>query len=458
MLEKYYNKKIVLAGFGVEGRATYDFLTSSGIVVDIADRMEEQEFFVRNPEMQGEKANFHFGPDYLNNLKDYDVVFRSPGISPMTPEIQSLVKAGKEVTSQIQLFFELARGKVIGVTGTKGKGTTSTLIYEILKSSGKDAYLGGNIGTPAISFAKDLSDKSITVLELSSFQLMDLSVSPDIGVVLNITSDHLDYHQDVTEYRRAKEAIVKYQTDNDWAVINDDYETSRRFASLTKGKVARFSVKHPLTEGAFVDQEERLRIVFPGINEEIARTDEVKLRGRHNLENIEAACCAAYLAGASLESLRKTVKDFKGLEHRLELVAQKGALAFYNDSFSTNPETTIAALAAFDKVEPVALIAGGSSKGARFEEMAKTIVDRASGAVLMGDTAGEIEAAIRKFDQNLPIAVVQNMKEAVDKAVEILDSRGVVLLSPGCASFGLFENYKDRGKQFKDAAVSVQII
>ena len=249
MLKKYKNKKILILGFEVEGKATFKYLKSKGMQADIADVMPEKEFYQANPEVCGGDFKVILGKDYLESVAKYDLVFRTPGISPLTPELVLAKKKGAELTSQIKFFMDLCPAKTIGVTGTKGKGTTSSLIYEILKASGKDVYLGGNIGVPAISFLDKLKEDSIVVLELSSFQLMDLEKSPDIAVVLNITSEHLDYHKDRKEYVNAKKSIVRYQEDSDKAVINIDYETSRQFGEETIAEVYEISARGVIKKG-----------------------------------------------------------------------------------------------------------------------------------------------------------------------------------------------------------------
>ncbi|MDO8506941.1 MAG: UDP-N-acetylmuramoyl-L-alanine--D-glutamate ligase [bacterium] len=451
MLEKYKGKKILIAGFGVEGRATFEFLKKHGIKADIADVIDEDAFFEVNPELKNDKVGFIFGKNYLNSTGNYDVVFRAPGISPLTPELKSVVSKGTEITSQIKIFLELCPAKTIGVTGTKGKGTTSTLIYKILKASGKDVYLGGNIGVPAISLLDKLNRDSIVVLELSSFQLMDLEKSPNIAVVLNVTSEHLDYHKDREEYVEAKSPIVKYQTADDFAVINTDYETPREFKKETKAEIYEISIQNPVENGCYVSKNDDIVLCIKDTEEKIASTSELQLRGRHNLENVCPALAVAYIAGADLGSIKKTVKEFKGLEHRLEFVAEVDGVKYYNDSFATTPEATIAAVSAFH--EPVILIAGGSEKGSDYTQMGTVIAEKVKTVFLIGDTAEEIKNNILSVDPSADIREgFTDMDDLVGRASEAAKIGDVVVLSPGCASFGLFENYKKRGEIFKEAA------
>jgi len=427
--EKYKNKRIAVLGYGIEGQATHDYLSNHGLAATILDKNDN--------------------PDYLTGLDKFDVVFRTPGISPLKPEIVAAERAGTIFTSQIEAFLDLCPCETIGVTGTKGKGTTSTMIYEMLRAAGRDAYLGGNIGVPAISFLDKLSADSIVVLELSSFQLQTLKKSPHIAVVLNITSEHLDYHTDVNEYREAKANIVSHQTPSDFAVINDDYDVPKSFAKLTLASKYSFSRTHK-TEGCYVDDKDQIVLNVEGETVVLAHFHDLKLRGRHNLENVTAASLAAYLAGVTPETISDQIKSFRGLEHRLELVRELDGVKYYNDSFSTVPETAIAALDSF--TEPIILIAGGSDKKSDYTELGQKIASaNVKTVILIGDMAERIQSSIPKSFGGDVVTGLTKMDETVERAHALATSGDVVLLSPACASFGLFENYKDRGEQFKNA-------
>jgi UDP-N-acetylmuramoylalanine--D-glutamate ligase len=375
------------------------------------------------------------------------LIIKTPGIPPTTKEIVEAKELGVVFTSQLEIFMKLCPCKTIGVTGTKGKGTTSTLIYEILRNSGEDVYLGGNIGLPAIGFLTELDRKSIVVLELSSFQLQVLSQSPNIAVVLNITSEHLNYHKSVDEYRESKSNIVKYQTTNDSVVVNADYQVPVSLAEQTNAR-KYFVSKKKETNGCFVNQNDEIVIMADGAEVVLAQASELLLRGRHNLENVTAASMAAFLAGARPGIIAETIKSFRGLEHRLELIAEIKSVKFYNDSFSTVPETAIAAIDSFS--EPIILILGGSYKGSDYKELGKKIADSTVKAVvLIGEMAEEISKSIPETFKGERISGLTRMEDVVNKASEIAEAGDVVLLSPACASFDLFKNYKDRGEQFK---------
>ncbi len=445
--EKYKDKKVSVLGFGAEGQATFEYLKKHGITAAICDLLSDSEFAEKHPEYLD--AQLHLGHDYIEAAAQYDVIFKTPGISPLEPGLVAAAAKGVVVTSQLQEFFDLCPCRIIGVTGTKGKGTTSTIIHDTLLAAGADVYFGGNIGNPAISFLDELNASSTVVLELSSFQLQVLRKSPQIAVLLNVTSEHLDYHMDTAEYREAKANIIRFQTSSDTATINADYTVPQEMALGGSGKKLYFS-KEKAVNGCYVDSDDNIVLDYNGVHAVLAKASEMQLRGRHNLENITAASLAASVAGVPAETISKVIKNFVGLEHRLELVREVQGVRYYNDSFSTVPETAIAALNSFP--EPIVLIAGGSSKNSDYTELGKQI----SGAniralVLIGATANEIESALISGYTFPVIRDLTKMEDIVAAARDAATPGDIVLLSPACASKGLFQNYKDRGDQFKAA-------
>lgn len=451
--ENWRGKKIAIIGFGIEGKETFDFLRVKGATVTIFDKLSKKELEKRYgyDDLSKTGATFVFGDDYLQKLKGFDIIIRTPFMRPDQKEVKKAVENGALLMSQIGIFLESCPCPVIGVTGTKGKGTTSTLIYKMLKESGKDAFLGGNIGLPALSFLNKLKKSSIVVLELSSFQLMDLTKSPNTAVVLNVTREHLDWHRSVKEYRDAKKPIVSFQKKTDYAIANGEYKISREHIRLSKGKKLFFSKDKLAQDGCFVENE-KIMLKIGGNKIEIMDVSDVKLRGRHNLENITAATLAAYLNGSNLDVIRKVIRNFKGLEHRLELVGKADGVLYYNDSFSTVPETAIAAVNSF--TEPLILIAGGSYKGSDYRDIGNVIrKSNVKSLILIGDMASEIETAVRSAKGGKMPKIIngaKNMKEILKIAKREAVSGDVVLLSPACASFGMFKNYKERGNQFKE--------
>lgn len=452
MISDWKDKKIGILGLGIEGVSTAHFLSTTGAVITVLDKNEEKD--VNQTLLSGVKklgVSFIFGKEYLKQIDTYDVIVRSPGIKTLTPELVAAREKGITVTSQTQMFLDACPCPVIGVTGTKGKGTTSTLIAEMLKKEGFDTYIGGNIGLPPLTFLNKLTPKSRVVLELSSFQLQDVTKSPHIAVMLMVTSEHLDYHADTYEYVEAKRNILRFQTKEDFAVINRDYVASLESDIHTEGEVYYVSRERSTQRGCYI-KDNAVYISLKEDNEEkIVNTDDILLPGKHNLENICAATLAAILCGVKVYSIASVLKTFKGLEHRLELIAEKNGVKYYDDSFSTTPETAIAAIEAFSA--PEILILGGSHKGSDFSQLGLTIREAKNIKAIIGigvewekihDEIGELKKEI------LIVEGAKDMQTIVQAASRIAEKGDVVLLSPACASFDMFKNYKERGNQFKE--------
>ncbi len=425
-------KMIAVLGFGMEGKAIIEYLLKHGLNPVLFDaRPWEQWSEDEQKHIKDLKINFIFGPDYLKELKGFEIIFRSPGVRLV--DVKEYVSENAVITSQTKWFFEQCPCKIIGITGTKGKGTTSTLIYQILKAAGKTAYLVGNIGdTQPLEILDNLNEQDYIVYELSSFQLQDLTQSPHIGVVLMTTSEHLDYHKDTAEYREAKQSIVKYQTAEDFAIYNEDYEGSREIGQLGQGQ------KVSINSGQILPLHH----------------DKIELKGNHNLENIKAAVAAANALNIPAEIIHEAVYKFKGLTHRLECVTERQGIKFYNDSFSTTPETAIAAINAFE--QPEIVILGGSSKNSDFTELGKAIVNKKNikALILIGQEAEKIEKSLNGGFTGKILHGAKDMEEIFGQIKTLAILGDIVLLTPACASFGMFKNYKDRGEQFKTFALN----
>lgn len=453
-MENFKGKNVAVLGYGVEGESSVCWLLKQGARVTVCDQNEKVKDVTP-------AVKWQLGKDYLKNLENFDILVRSPGIPYLTSEIQEALQKGVQVTSQTKIFFDLCPSKIIGVTGTKGKGTTVALLTAMLRNSkiknqNSKIWMGGNIGEPPLDFLDKINPKDWVVLELSSFQLQDLDKSPHIAVVLGVEVDHLDHHRSEKEYIEAKYNIVRHQTKNDFVVINADYLTSFEFGAQTKAQTLFFSRRKLVDQGAYVHwQNNRAGEIILKVKDEeisLAKTYDIHLRGLHNLENICAAAVASYLAGVKQSATSKIITTFKGLPYRLELIREFGGVKYYNDSASTNPQTTLAALRSFS--EPIVLIAGGSEKGADFKELGGEISKRVKAAILIGKESERIRRAIEKssnFNQNKVEIIIglKNMKEIIDTVQTVVHPGDVVLLSPACASFDMFRNYQDRGEQFK---------
>lgn len=425
-------KRILIIGYGIEGKAAEVFLKRHciGSQISITDKKE--------------------GVNYLSKQADYDLAIKSPGVPPDLVTIP--------YTTATNIFFSNRKGKTIGVTGTKGKSTTATLIYEMLKEAKKDVYLGGNIGEPAINFLDKLSEESWIVLELSSFQLQDIKKSPNIAVLLMITSDHLDYHKDAAQYIEAKRNMLKFQTATDFAVLNRDYPATNESDINTPGKVFYVSRERETDNACFVFGG-KIKVRINGQDEDIIKTSDVCLIGRHNLENVCAAVMAVKLAGVPTKVIAPVLRTFSGLPDRLEYVGEKLGIIFYNDSLSTIPEATIEAVETFsDKVET--LIAGGHDRGIDYAELGRYLAKSSVRTLILFSPSGErlwqaVAAAgadkqIKKYD-------VSSMREAIVYATEETSRGKICLLSPASASFGIFKDYKDRADQFKKEVEMLEI-
>ena len=454
-MQQFKGKTVAILGLSVEGIDSVHFFHSQGARVWCCDRRTKEELGDTYGELALLVAGFQLGKGYLERLERFDMVVRTPGMSLRLPELVSLRKNGKEITSQTKLFFALCPAPIIGVTGTKGKGTTSTLIAQILEEDGKTVWLGGNVGTPVLSRVRNIKQSDTVVLELSSFQLEDCRQSPHIAVVLKTTQEHLanqdtlasNFHESREAYVEAKKSIVRYQKRNDVAILNADDPTSTSFATETPARIEYFS-RNKQTMDAYV--ADHTVYVHEGKEvQKICSASEIKLRGVHNLDNIAVASLAARAVHVSWNAIVKAATAFEGLEHRLETVKTFNDVLYINDSFSTVPETAIAAIESF--TEPIILIAGGSEKGSDFTQLGKAIAShQVKVLIAVGLMTGRIVKAVKDAGYTGRIITgARSMHEIVSFASHEATAGNVVLLSPACASFDMFKNYKERGKLFK---------
>lgn len=423
--------RVAIVGFGIEGSSAYTYWHKLGADITICDR--------DTTKVVPEGVATQLGPDYLHTLDQFDVVVRTAGIHP---EIILAANPGIEdkITTVIDEFLRVCPTKnVIGVTGTKGKGTTSTLITRMLEASGEHVLWGGNIGVPPLDFITEVTPESWVVLELSSFQLHDVRHSPHIGVCLMVVPEHLNWHQDMDEYILAKAHMFEFQTPTDYAIYFAENDLSRKIAAYSPGlKIPYFT-----EPGAYVDGD---TIVIAG--QAICQVDELRLLGEHNWQNACAAVTALWQITQNVQAIRSVLTNFSGLEHRIEFVREVNNIKYYDDSFGTTPETAIVAIKAFK--EPKVIILGGSSKGVSFDELAQTIyTHNVRHVVLIGETGPAIEAALKPLGYTAISQGGDTMQQMVATAQKAAQPGDILLLSPACASFGLFPNYKERGNQFK---------
>lgn len=422
------DKHVAIAGFGIEGQSVLKFLRRSGVKkVTILDESGKVNITGISD------VDTITGQNAFSNLSEFDVVFRSPSINPRRLD-------HKNVTSSTQVFFQYANAKIIGVTGSKGKGTTATLIYEILKASSITAHLIGNIGVPALDVLQDINQQDVVVFELSSFQLWDLENSPEISVVLMVEPEHLDIHDNLDDYIAAKSNITAHQKNEDFVTYHPGNKYSQEIALKSSGR----KVKYLTPQGAYVENG-----VIKIDQQEILNVNQLRLIGTHNLENVCAAVTASWQITKDINAIRKVLSNFSGLKHRLEYIASTDGVKYYNDSIGTTPTSAIAAISAFSA--PVIAIMGGSSKDHDYSLMAEKMahLNNLKRVILIGQTADSIDGNLRKsgFNQS-KISRSDSLQEAVNLARDCADSGEIVVLAPAAASFDMFKNYQDRGEQF----------
>lgn len=452
-------KRVAVLGVGVEGSATIRWLLAHGVTPAVCDRSDRKTLGATYDELTKlGVTDWRLGTDYLKKLKDFHVIFRTPLLPFARPELQAARQAGVTVTSQTKFFFEHCPSRIVGVSGTKGKGTTAGLIHRMLEAAGKTAYLGGNIGTPPLEFLDKLQASDIVVLELSSFQLEDLEHSPHIAVLTNLTVDHLDRHQTIEEYHQAKTSLVRHQVAADLAILNAEDEGSKAMAELAGGRIHWFSHRREVTPGTYVE-EDSVRLKLDEKAETVCAVSDIVVPGRHNLENVLAATLAAAELGVPVAVMSQVIKDYRGLPYHLEFIGEHGGVRYFNDSYATNPTATIPAIESFDS--PLVLILGGAAKQLDYTELADVIVQRPEQAVVKAlvvippegeRIAAAVSEAAKRAGKLAPsVITVTNKAEIVPKAADLAASDDVVLLSPATASFGMFNDYVERGRFFTEA-------
>ena len=443
-------KRVLVVGLARTGETVSLFAAGYGAKVTATDEKPESALAETAAKLRAAGVKLDLGGHSSSAFFEQDLIVVSPGVPANLPALALARIAGIPVWSEVELAWRFLRGKLVGITGSNGKTTATSLVAHILKTAGIPTLTGGNIGVPLLSLVERSTDSSVTVAELSSFQLEEIEkFRPEIGVLLNLTPDHLDRHASFEEYAAAKMRLFENQLDRDAAVLNaDDPEVTRRMPSGPH--IYWFSRQKRVAEGAFLRDGQ---IVFRTDGSEFAlgRRDDIPLRGEHNVENVLAACAAAYLAGADSAAIANGVKTFRGVEHRLEFVAEIGGVVFYNDSKATNVDAALKAIEAFPG--PLLVILGGKDKGSPYTPLVEPLRQRARLAILIGAAAEKIAA---DFGDAVPFVHAGTLDRAVQTAVDRAQPGDTVLLAPACSSFDQFENYEERGRAFKQLVAKLE--
>ncbi|HET6935974.1 MAG TPA: UDP-N-acetylmuramoyl-L-alanine--D-glutamate ligase [Candidatus Angelobacter sp.] len=444
------NKRALVVGLGRSGAASALFLQEHGAKVTVSDSKSEAQLQSDVPALLDRGVSIETGRHGERTFRDQDLIVVSPGVPSDQPQLQHARTLGIPVIGEVELAFRYLQGKVLAITGSNGKTTTTSLVGEILAKSGKKTLVGGNIGTPVISLAGKSSPDTMVVLEISSFQLETIEqFCPWIAAILNITPDHLDRHHTFQAYVDAKARIFENQKADDFAVLNADDPTCAGLKEKIKSSLFWFSRKQPVEQGAYLKGED---IVFRqnGTEMVILSRHDIHLKGAHNLENVLAAVCMSMLAGCSPDQVRRGVSEFRAVEHRLELVSTIHGVAFYNDSKATNVDATVKALESFPG--NIHIILGGKDKGSDYTVLKPLLRERAKKVYLIGAAAEKISSQISGA---APLVHSGTLDRAVKQAFEAAQSGDIVLLAPACASFDQFENYEQRGRVFKELVLSL---
>jgi UDP-N-acetylmuramoylalanine--D-glutamate ligase len=440
-------KKVLVVGLGKSGLAAALFLRHNGAQVTVSDVRSAEALANDIPGLLEEGIMVEAGGHGLLTFRRQDLIVVSPGVPLDTPELVQVRSFGLPVIGELELAARFLKGKTVAITGSNGKTTTTALLGEILKQAGLHALVGGNIGVPVVALIDESTSATWTVLEVSSFQLESTDkFQPNIAVILNITPDHLDRHGSFENYALAKERIFAAQNENDCVVLNADNVRAAQAATRSSARVYWFSVEHPVPRGAWLEQGQLVfRPDAESPAEQVIPLKEIPLKGAHNVENVLAAVCAARLAGAPADAIRRAIQKFQAVEHRLEFVASVNGVEFYNDSKATNVDATAKAVAAFES--GIHLILGGKDKGSDYTQLAQLLRARVRAVYTIGSAAAKIESQLRGV---VSIHSCETLDNAVSAAASAARSGEVVLLAPACSSFDQFENYEHRGRVFKE--------
>ncbi len=442
-------KNVLVVGLGKTGEAVCHFLLHQGAQIKVSEK--------KTPEELGEKISFwkqegimvEAGKHEQRSFYEVDLIVPSPGV-PLLPEIKAAKAQGVRIISEIELAYNFLQGKIVGITGSNGKSTTASLTHKILKEGGVSSYLAGNIGTPLISLVERSKKDNVYVTEISSFQLQYIEhFRASVSVFLNISPDHLDWHPSFDDYYKAKKKLISFQEENDTAILNQDDSLVWDLHTEAKSQVYAFSRKKKVSPGCFLQGD---WIILTDTEEKkLMNTSEIPLLGSHNQENIMAAALVGYLFGLPLTRIRKSIRKFKGLEHRLEKVTTINGVDFYNDSKATNVDATLKSTQSFQ--QKIILILGGRDKGGDFKKLQRSIQDRAKKIILIGEASEKIKNVLKDI---LPMNEVSSLEEAVRASFSEAKPGEVVLFAPACTSFDMFRNFEERGEIFKQEVFNLK--
>lgn len=445
---KLEGKRVLVFGSGISGIGAGDLLKSVGAIPVIYDGNETLDpETIRGKMKDGAGVKVILGKLPQEELDKLDLAVLSPGVPTDLPVVQQMRKAGITIWGEVELAYQMGKGTVLAITGTNGKTTTTAMLGKIMGDYLDSVYVVGNIGTPYTSVALEMQEDTVTVAEISSFQLETIQdFCPKVSAILNITEDHLNRHHTMEEYIRVKELITKNQTEDQICVLNYEDPILQEFGKKAPCRIVYFSSLHRLAEGLWLNGKEII-LSENGKDQVITTTDRLKIPGRHNYENTMAAAAMAYYAGVPLEQIRRSVESFTAVEHRIEYVTEKQGVVYYNDSKGTNPDAAIKGIQAMDR--PTLLIGGGYDKESSYEEWIQAFDGKVRYLVLIGQTREKIrEAACRCGFTNTILA--DDLEEAVKICADLAQPGDAVLLSPACASWGQFDNYEQRGQKFKE--------
>lgn len=447
------NKHVAIIGLGISNMPLINFLLKLGCKITLFDKKNIEEFTSSQiKDFNRLNIKFVFGKNYLNYVNNFDYIFKTPSIRADIDCFEKARKNGCIVTSEIEELLKYCPSKIYGITGSDGKTTTTTILYNLLKNSGYKTWLGGNIGIPIFDKIEEMQEDHKVVLELSSFQLMNINHSPDISVITNISPNHLDYHKDMNEYIECKKNIFKFQNESNTVILNDDCEITKSFESEIKSKIRKFSMKKQVNDqivnnGAYFYNDE-----LYVLNQRLFSKNNMKIKGEHNISNFAAAILAT-IPEVPLNVIKDFSENFTGVKHRNEYVDTINDIHFYNDSIASTPTRTLATLSSFD--EKVILIAGGYDKNISYSPLING-VEKIKKLYLIGATKQSIYNVFKQYNSDIEILIFDDFESLVIHAYKNAIKNDIILLSPASASFDMFKNFEHRGDTFKNIIKNIK--